>query len=127
MTSPFHFVIELYLAFPINLKERRLLTKIRISAHNLEIERGRYSRPIISREDRFCKYCKNAVEDEKHFVLKCPLYNNIRTKYNYLFEDVSNDDTFLCSFMNPQALTIMNKTCKFLKECYDLRDDFLKS
>ena len=62
------FQLQKYLAFPINLKERRLLTKIRISTHNLEIERGRYSRPIISREDRFCKYCKNAIEDEKHFV-----------------------------------------------------------
>ena len=76
---------------------------MRISAHKLEIERGRYSRPMISREERFCKYCTNEIEDEKHFILKCPLYINIRTKYNCLFENTNNDDTFLLNFMNPQT------------------------
>ena len=122
------FELQKYLTFPINPKKKRPFNKnIRISAHNLEIERGRYSRPIVSREERFCKYCKNEIEDEKHFVLNCPLYNNIRTKFDCLFEDISNADTFLLSFMNPQALPVMNKTCKFLQECYNSRDNFIKS
>ena len=52
------FELQKYLTFPINPKKKRPFNKnIRISAHNLEIERGRYSRPIVSREERFCKYC----------------------------------------------------------------------
>jgi hypothetical protein len=47
--------------------ERSLLTKIRVSAHSLAIETWRYSRPKIPASERFCKFCKNVMEDEKHF------------------------------------------------------------
>ena len=33
------------------------ITQLRISAHCLNIERGRYSKPKIPREERFCKFC----------------------------------------------------------------------
>ena len=67
-----------------NEKHRSALTKIRISAHNLFIERGRYSRPLISREDRICIFCKHnsnthLVESEVHVINVCPLYSGIRT------------------------------------------------
>ena len=50
------------------------LTKLRISAHQLYVETGRYCNPVIPRENKFCFHCKNIVEDEKHFLLDCPLY-----------------------------------------------------
>ena len=58
---------------------------LRISAHNLYIERGRYERPYIPREGRWCAYCfmtnsTTALEDEEHVLLHCPLYSNIRSK-----------------------------------------------
>ena len=43
------------------------LTKLRISAHQLYVETGRYCNPAILREKRFCFHCKNIVEDDKHF------------------------------------------------------------
>jgi hypothetical protein len=45
-----------------------LLSKLRISNHNLEIERGRH-RGLQARE-RICKLCLKEVEDEIHFLLK---------------------------------------------------------
>ena len=33
------------------------LTKLRISAHKLEIEKEKYARPVIPRADRICRYC----------------------------------------------------------------------
>ena len=36
----------------------------------LNIERGRYSRPKVPREERICKFC-NEVESESHFILFC--------------------------------------------------------
>ena len=49
------------------------------SAHSLEIERGRYTN--VERQSRFCQYCKDVVETESHFLLVCPLYNDIRHEY----------------------------------------------
>ena len=62
------------------------LTKLRISAHQLYVETGRYCNPSIPRENRFCFHCKNIVEDEKHFLLDCPLYKHVRKKYSKLLD-----------------------------------------
>ena len=59
-------------------KVKRRFTQLRISAHRLCIEIGRYSRPKLPRENRFCFSCKNAVEDEKHFLFHCKEYNSLR-------------------------------------------------
>ena len=51
------------------------MTKLRLSGHTLEIERGRYK--DTPQEERYCEYCKSmlgklVVEDEEHFLLVCP-------------------------------------------------------
>ena len=58
---------ENYLSCP-KLEYRKLITKYRISDHNLLIEKGRYFK--IPREERLCKKCKK-IEDETHFILYC--------------------------------------------------------
>jgi hypothetical protein len=56
------------------------LSRFRLSSHQLEIERGRYSN--IPRDERKCKFCNlNVIENEYHFLLICPLYTSIRQKY----------------------------------------------
>ena len=64
-------------------KHRRALTKLRISSHSLEVERGRYDK--TEAKDRICKYCQvfgqNRVEDETHFVVNCPQYKELREKF----------------------------------------------
>ena len=60
-------------------KFRRILAQFRVSAHNLEIERGRYSG--VARIDRICKICQSSIEDEFHFVLICDIYRDLRVKY----------------------------------------------
>ena len=45
------------------------------------IERGRYASPKIPVDDRLCIYCDlGEVEDEFHFMLKCKLYDSLRTQ-----------------------------------------------
>ena len=61
------------------IKKRTALTKLRISNHKLMIEKGRHSKPKIPKELRFCPFCPNKVEDEKHFLLECPTYKHIRS------------------------------------------------
>ena len=58
---------------------QKSLTKLRISAHKLEIENGRYNRKSVA--DRVCKKCNyNKVEDEIHFICECSLYNAERIR-----------------------------------------------
>ena len=58
------------LSFPY----RRDITRLRISAHRLNIEIGRYAR--IDRADRLCSKCTLGVLGDKiHFLLECPAFN----------------------------------------------------
>ena len=68
--------IEKYLIQIRNSEVRRNLSKFRLSNHNLNIEKGRYNG--IPKELRFCPFCPKRVETEVHFLIECPLYQNIR-------------------------------------------------
>ena len=71
---------EPYLDFVKNAKSRACTTRLRISAHNLEIEYGRYKN--IPRDERKCKWCDLALNTshlaiEHHVLFECDLYANI--------------------------------------------------
>ncbi len=63
-------------------KHRQSLAKLRCSCHKLEIEAGRHNKVLM--EHRVCKYCDKqnftVIEDEFHFLLCCPLYENLRKR-----------------------------------------------
>lgn len=51
---------------------RASFTRFRLSLHWLPIERGRYSKPRVPREERICTLCNsNDIADELHCLLKC--------------------------------------------------------
>jgi len=55
-------------------------TRFRVSSYYLFIEKGRHFN--INRTDRLCIYCHmNVLENECHFLLVCPFYNNLRKQY----------------------------------------------
>ena len=64
---------------------RKIITRWRLSSHDLEIEKGR--RKAIARELRFCNFCDNCIEDESHVVYTCPAYENQRSLYRELLEE----------------------------------------
>ena len=63
-----------------NKDTRFNLTRLRISAHNLEIERGRYSNS--ARDERLCKGCLiigiSSVDDEDHLLYDCTPHGGLR-------------------------------------------------
>ena len=63
---------------------RKTIAKLRCSNHCLEIETGRHRN--ILRENRCCNICtgKNIIEDEEHFLSKCKLYGNLKTRYEII-------------------------------------------
>ena len=72
------FKSEAYLDIIDDFATRSSLAKLRLSAHNLQIEVGRFAKPKIPRSERYCLYCKslgsNEAEDEIHFTLSCTLF-----------------------------------------------------
>ena len=56
---------------------------LRSSNHSLAIERGRHDN--IEKMFRVCTYCLNTntyiIEEDLHFVLMCPLYDNLRNRH----------------------------------------------
>ncbi|KAK6178526.1 hypothetical protein SNE40_013301 [Patella caerulea] len=75
-----NFTLQYYLAKSIPYRYANCISKIRLSAHNLFIETGRYN--SVAKNKRLCKFCDNDdVEDEYHFVLICKKYKDIRCKY----------------------------------------------
>ena len=83
------FILENYvLQFPLSI--RRNLSKLRISAHNLAIETGRYSK-TKNKNDNYNKrlsfHCKN-IESEFHLIFECNLYLDERKIFADCVEDM---------------------------------------
>ena len=76
---------------------RKLFCAFRISCHDLEIERGRYSTPPKPPDERICKICQLQPETEEHFVIFCPHYREIRLE---LFKSVVRHDRNVCNIPN---------------------------
>ena len=64
------FSLQSYLDLNLSKSIVKNLTKLRISAHTLLIEKGRYFRPKVCRNLKLCSLC-NKIEDEEHFLLFC--------------------------------------------------------
>lgn len=76
-----NFCVQSYLLRTIPQKFRRCITAyIDQNLFLLSIESGRYK--TIARNKKRCTFCNhNEIEDVFHFVLTCPLYNSLRSRY----------------------------------------------
>lgn len=87
-------------------KDVSMIAKLRMSAHNLQIEMGR--RTNTPRNER--KYKCGEVEDEDHFLLHCSLYRDIRLKYNVR-------DVNITELLNDE------KWIKYISDLYERKND----
>ena len=76
------FIKEPYLDLVTNPAFKYRTTRLRISSHDFEIEKGRYNN--TPRELRHCKWCKvslgeHIVENEDHVLYFCDLYSKHRS------------------------------------------------
>ena len=75
--------LEKYLTSVQNISDRIAITKFRLSNHCLVIEKGRHLNLNIC--DHSCPFCPSHIENEFHFLIKCPIYSHLRVK---LFEGI---------------------------------------
>lgn len=74
------FEISPYLLNINNRKHKNSLVKLRLSSHQLQVETGRHTG--VERQNRKLTFCTTSdIEDEYHFVLICPIYQQLRTQY----------------------------------------------
>ncbi|NRB82033.1 MAG: reverse transcriptase family protein, partial [Saccharospirillaceae bacterium] len=89
------FKREFYLSVIKKANYRHSLSKLRVSAHDLSIEKGRYIN--LPRDDRICRWCHltvntKVVEDEHHVLHKCDLYHHKRSVLKNLLNDTLAPD-----------------------------------
>ena len=112
-----NFILEPYLFIIKNRDYRKQLTRLRISAHSLEIEQGRYKNK--TREERLCSKC-NKIEDEIHFLLHC---TNFVEDRQVLMDCVKklvpnfaclNDENKMFYLMTCEEDVVLNVLAKFI-------------
>ena len=121
---------EKYLTMVQNVSDRNALTRFRLSNHTLMIERGRHQN--ILAHERFCPFCPNHIENEFHFLLKCPTYNNLRKN---LYDQIKTitigfyyhpDEQFFFWFLLSNY-TIAHLTARYIRLAQDVRAFLLEN
>ena len=107
-----------------NMKIRQSLTKFRLSNNTLDIEKLRHTTPITLKEQRFCPFCPEDVEDEVHFLIQCPTYQFLRFD---MFQNIDKPHLFLQKTPIEQFIELMNHenaqiVAKTVNKLFDIRD-----
>ena len=92
VTYKTEFGLESYISSNMSRQRRSLMAQFRLGILPITVETGRFRN--IPLQDRKCTICDlNEVEDEKHFLCICPVYNDIRstlyTKVNTINSEFS--------------------------------------
>ena len=91
----------------------------------------RYERPRLPEAERVCLVCNepNAVENELHFLLKCPAYDVIRrdllSKIPDLDEDFLNWDSNRQLKLLSCDTSSVKLTAQYIIDAFDLRSTIL--
>ena len=65
---------------------------------------------LVNHEQRICTFCVcREIGDDFHFVIKCPAYSAIRSKYisHYFIEDLASLSIFFLQSTHSGTLTIL--------------------
>ena len=122
--------MENYLTNISSRKHRVAFTKLRLSDHNLMIEKGRHVRPSIPREERYCPICRDKVESECHFLLECTLYNRqYLCDFSNLvapnFANLELDEKFLY-LMTQENIALTKMIAQAVKSWMEIRTNFIE-
>ena len=89
------------------------------------IEKGRHTG--VDKNLRFCPFCPGIVEDEKHFITRCPQYRYIRVELIIGAKEIipsiphlSDDIKFIYLMSRTQSLV-----SKFSLKAFELREFLL--
>ena len=104
---------SLYNAFLME-RHRIVITRWRLSCHQLKIETARYKNPKPPREERKCTLCC-VIEDESHALFVCKAHEWIRFEHRKTLEKYTN----VTDILNPKSVEDANAIGKYIKEIED--------
>ena len=117
-----------YLTQTRYIDSRTALSRLRLSNHDLMIEKGRHSK--IEKNRRYCPFCPNHVETELHFLLQCNKFRSMRTVLITEIENAipsfhlsSDEDKFKILLNNEN---IANQVGKYIDKTLDCRRFLLR-
>ena len=107
-----------------NKNERAMLSKLRISAHKLAIEGGRFLN--IPKHERICTACNSGeVEDEEHFLLNCSLYKQLRQVLCSKLVKFNHQCLSLKIILDNHNHYILKMSSNFIEKCLNQRETAL--
>ena len=100
-------------------------SKLRMSSHRLEVEKGRWVRQNrVPIHERKCIFC-NILENEYHFVIQCAAYSELREKcISKYFWKRPNMFKFV-ELINSSNINYIRKLCIFIYHAFKLRTELL--
>ena len=112
---------------------RSNFSRLRLSAHKLHIETGRYVNKNERKppEERKCEYCsEDTCEDEFHFVIECQLYQdyrhdlfaNIESKFPFFTE--YDEQTRYVWLMSNKDVNVIDIFTKYITNCFIKRCNY---
>ena len=111
----------------ISRRNRSALAKFRKGVAPLRVETGRYE--SLQLGQRVCFNCKNSVEDERHVLIDCPIYEGIRSDLYVKSRNINsefnglNDVEKMCFLLSNDD--IIQYTAKACYEILKLRQIFI--
>ena len=112
--------------------DRKEVSKIRVSAHDLRIETSRYNQ---SNQPKHCRFCcddhnrqlldnlpfkETILETEEHVIVSCPAYSHMRDTLPESLRQAIDEKDFLAVFSKYHCSHLN----RFLKKCKLLRDSW---
>ena len=120
---------EIYLN-QIPMKDRTAFTRLRLSNHQLMIEKMRHDFPKPPESERRCPFCPNHVENEIHFLLNFPTFTIHRESLITLATNTIPDFRTINDVEKFQILmtekNIIKTTAKFIRIAFEVREFLVK-
>ena len=120
-----NFGLAGYIKYDLPLKFRMSLSKLRCSAYNLVVETGRHNN--IEFENRICRLCNSSkVEDEYHFIMEGPFYNEFRRMYLPVLLNADISLEMFYSILNGSKELVLDLS-KYIYFSFEQRNEGMKA
>ena len=112
--------IPLYIRLNINRQLKVLMTRFRFGVTDIYVHSLRYRN--VNQNQMNCPFCDDTTENEIHFILCCPMYDNLRERYipgKFYRNPNANRMNVLLSSTN---VDIVGNLCRYIYHALKLRE-----